>query len=62
MSSEEILEIPLGNGRVARLVISVIEEPIPTPHEIAVHRCPSVGELEQITERLRDRRYTIRTK
>lgn len=59
---EEILEVSLGDGRVARLVIGVMEEPPPTPNEMIRSRCPSVGELEQITEMLRDRRYTICTK
>lgn len=57
----ETLEIDLGKGRVARLVISIIEEPMPTPHEMPHHRCPSLSELEQITTALRARRYTIKS-
>jgi len=48
MSATETLLIPLACGAVARVAITVEEEPLPTPLERGAVRAPSIRELDEI--------------
>lgn len=62
MSSAETLLIPLASGDVARVVITVEEEPLPAPLERGSMRAPSIRELDEIAAVLTRRGWQFPTK
>lgn len=58
----ETLLIPLAGGDVARLVITVEVEPLPTPLERGTVRAPSLREIDEIADALKRRGWQFPVK
>lgn len=55
----ETVTVRLPGGLSARVSVTVIEEPLPTPNERAHERKPTAGEFDTVARELVTRRYTF---
>ena len=53
----EVLYVPLSENTQARVLIEIIEDPLPTPGERPIRRQPTVRELHSAAEGLLRRVY-----
>ncbi len=57
MKASYPIYIDLGPGLCAEVSLAVFEEAMPTPHERASRRLPTVAELRQIADKVRSLRW-----
>lgn len=57
MNEKAIVYVELKPGLCARVEVCVIEEPLPSPHEMAVRREPFLTEFDAIAGKLSAKDY-----